>query len=323
MRHTSFQPVFVVGFPRSGTTLLASQLMRHGNVAIPPETRFFEEVMPPFNIGLTTHASLVRKFQGNFRCKDLQLDSQILLNRFMDYEASYANLLRVALEMFAVMHGRTLVGEKTPVHMMYVDTILAWYPEAKIVAIVRDGRDSVLSLLRVPWAHHDLARHCADWIGRMNHLRRLLKRYPEQMHLVRYEELLRQPDTVLKEVLSFAGIPVLEEPDGSEVPVLVPTWESGWKGNADKALDPSRIAAWRHSASTEQICCMQTMMGRGLREWGYDDALPTQCRGWLRIKYILLRIIYCSWLYRGARSLVLWARRFRGRFPDPQGAGER
>lgn len=317
MHEEDFRPLFIVGYPRSGTTLLASQLVRHGNVAIPPETRFFEEVLQPIAMGPRTHLKLVKRFQGNIRCKDLQLDTEALLDRFQKYSPSYPNLLRAALEEFAFLQGRENVGEKTPIHLMYVDTILQWYPEAKIVAIVRDGRDAVLSLMRVPWAHNDLARHCSDWVARMGFLKQLLQRYPDQIHIARYEDLLGSSDSLLNEVFLFANIKPLTGVGGdSKASLVVPKWEAGWKSNAVEALDPSRIAAWRRDASPEQICCMHMLMSDALQAWGYEVEPSNDSTLTMRCKFRFLRVLYGSWLYRIPRFLIHGLRRQTGRFPS-------
>jgi len=95
-----FPPFFIVGVPRSGTTLLAVLLDRHSNVAIGPETQFFTEFIPRNWTHRTpeTYEQLVDSALQFRRLADFGLDRDQLLQHFKKYELSTANLLRAIIE---------------------------------------------------------------------------------------------------------------------------------------------------------------------------------------------------------------------------------
>jgi hypothetical protein len=164
-----FRPVFIVGCERSGTTLLAVLLDRHSQLAITPETHFFLRMIGrprPANCrDLTTHEQFLNQLFSNDRMKDLALDRAAVTARFQTRPATAPALFQCILEEYAAMHGKPRAGEKTPLHIWYVPQIIEWFPDAKIIGIVRDGRDVVRSMLAAPWTTDKRLRpHCLNWI---------------------------------------------------------------------------------------------------------------------------------------------------------------
>ena len=116
----SFDPVFIVGSPRSGTTLLATLVDRHSRIAIPPETHFFGHFRRWVGreLGSLQHHTLVDEFLKNRRAGDMKLDRAAILSRFSRYPADLPHLLRAALEEYAARRAKPRAGEKTPGHIL-------------------------------------------------------------------------------------------------------------------------------------------------------------------------------------------------------------
>ena len=271
MAPSEFQPVFVVGCPRSGTTLLATLLDRHSRIAIPPETEFFLGVLPRNGRDRAgaAHEHYVDRLFSHPRTADLGLSREEVTARFRRYDPSYATLFMAALEGYAAKEGKARPGEKTPDHLRCVPRLLRLYPEARVVCIIRDGRDVVVSLNKTPWASKSLGRNCAKW----NYYAMLAERYrgdfPGSFTVVRFEDLVRSPRVELARITSFLGEAMEEAllaPGGSK---LVPAWEREWKSNSGAALDTSKIGQWRTSTKPAERAFMNRVMGRRLSRWGY------------------------------------------------------
>lgn len=267
--------VFVVGFARSGTTLLATLLDRHSCIAATPETHFFNVVIPA-NARLNTRYDAkksIAHFLANERVADLSLtvdDFSVLLQQD---KCTWRDIYSHALALYGERRGAKIVVEKTPGHMTKIDTILDWYPDAKIIHIVRDGRDSVLSLMRVDWAHDNLRRHSANWRWETKRMRRFREVSPNNIYELNYESLLGEPEACLRRVCEFIGVDFeASQLDATTEGNAIPAWESGWKLKAAETIDPSRIQAWRKTATDFQRYTMNSIMGPALREYGYQDS---------------------------------------------------
>jgi hypothetical protein len=271
----AFEPVFVVGGRRSGTTLLAALLDRHSQIAVPPETHFFGHFRRRITAGpgAMQHRDLVREFFANGRALDMKLDPEKLLDRFRHYPPDLAHLLRASLEEYAGAFGKARPGEKTPGHLEFVPTILQWFPRAKVVCIVRDGRAAVLSAARLGWRAGDLVGLSMIWRQSIRWMFAWERRYPRSFLRVRFEDLLRDPTGTLAIVDRFAGIPFEASQLDTSVPThAVPEWEAKWKAKSAAELDVGRLGAWRSEASEEEKWFMNLLMGSYLRRLGYPDA---------------------------------------------------
>ncbi len=265
--HADFSPIFVIGFPRSGTTLLATILSRHSRIAAPPETRFLEEVAD----GATDRSAMLARAFGNRRCQDLGLDAETVAARFSDRPATYDWLFRIMLETYAADAGKELVAEKSPVHLLHMPALIQWYPKARFLVLARDGRDCVLSLLKTPWAHNSLLRHSAEWRRRMRRVRQIRDALGKSVHIVRYEDLVLTPEIELRKVMAFLDLAFEDDQlRPTAASSAVPDWEKGWKGKAVDRPDPGRIAAWKREAEPGALLTMESVMRGELAAWGYE-----------------------------------------------------
>jgi hypothetical protein len=270
-----FEPVFVVGSPRSGTTLLATLLDRHSRIAIPPETHFFGHFRRWVGreLGSMRHHTLVDEFLKNRRARDMQLDRAAMLARFSRYPADLPHLLRASLEEYAARVGKPRAGEKTPGHLEFVPVILRWFPRSRVICIVRDGRAAVLSAMKLGWHRGDIVALSLLW---RRYARRMLEyeqQYPHSVFRVHYEDLVRHATRVLANVDAFIGVQFEESQfDTSIDSRLVPQWETKWKGKAAAQLDPERLDAWRQEIRDEEMWLMNLLIGKYLRLLNYPDA---------------------------------------------------
>jgi hypothetical protein len=158
--------VFIVGCPRSGTTLLQRMVNAHPQIAITPEThwiaRYFER-----RIGLTPEGwvtpGFVRKVLKHRLFPDLQIESDAVEQLAEGGQPIfYADFVRAIFDLYGDRQGKPLVGEKTPGYVRSITTLHALWPRARFVHILRDGRDVCLSILN--WDRADRAAgRFASW----------------------------------------------------------------------------------------------------------------------------------------------------------------
>lgn len=293
--HSDFQPVFVVGFPRSGTTLLATLLGRHSTLAATPETHVMNEFYSR-GMGYMLDRGgdyILSNILSRTRIQDMNLSEEALEARMTAFDSSLASLFRAMLEEFAHLQAKPRVLEKTPAHLPYVPTLIEWYPNAKVIGIIRDGRDAVLSNMRMTWTHDNMRRHARLWKWQDGLLEKYERDYPDNFMSVYYEDLVAEPEKTVQSLDTFIGIEF--EPgqlDSDPDSATVPSWESDWKKQATSAPDTKKIHEWKTAATPEEIWLMNSMMAPRLIKRGYPDVTLDGCPLPNRLKHSLLNAIY-------------------------------
>jgi hypothetical protein len=252
-------------------------LDRHSRLSVPPETAFFDEVAPLLG-RRATPAHLARVLERWPRMAELDLGAEAVLERIGQRSVKSGEVLTALLELYARGQGKARCGEKTPRHLMHVPAILEQLPDAKIICMLRDGRETALSLNAMPWwPPNDLAAAARVWSKSARLADRYARSYPRQFEVVCYEDLVTSTQAVLSSVMSYLGEafePRQLEPNAPSRVVLSRSLD--WKGQALGEVDPAHLGRRHASARPEQLALLERLLGRELRRQGYGEpgALP-------------------------------------------------
>jgi hypothetical protein len=259
--------VFVVGCPRSGTTLFQSMLASHADVQSFPETHFFAHAFPRNRLrrSLTLPAWNVRAPLRDL-VAELGREDLLPLAALAPWDRHFARPFVRILDRITLEAKRTVWVEKTPLHLHYVAEITKHVPGAKFIHVVRDGVDVVASLYGATNRHPEQwARfsrfgtfrgysldQCIDrWNGDLAITRRCCVQ-PEH-HVVRYESLVLAPEAALRSACAFLGIEYdARMRRGEAVYTQVVRPDEAWKQRNALSLE-SRIGAAREVLSAAEI----------------------------------------------------------------------
>lgn len=252
---------FVVGSPRSGTTLLQAILNRHPDIVVPPETKVYCDFD---GCSRMQQARCLNRLRSDFR----------LLKEWNS--PPNAEQLLVSLQsQFLKTVGRAnakWVGEKTPEHTSRLRRIREDFPETPIIAVVRNGFDVAASLTRVPWIRCGYGSGAIIWNYYMNHVCRSFKSKPNHFLIVTYEELCHDPISVLNQIFSLLNVDSnfaesCLSPDAEKDRFLFPARELKWKSRALQPLQPF-LPDDRHLSLRLQIQ-IRVACEPMLKQWGY------------------------------------------------------
>ncbi len=201
---------FLVGCPRSGTTLLQSLLFGHPNVISFPETFFFVHALNAegklHSLGLAS----VGAQRGFESLAQLGLIHPGQRRRWaaIRTERGCARTFTRALDGATARADKALWLEKTPSHLHRVTAIERYVPRAKFVHIIRRGTAVVASLYDVTHRHTEAwgePRDIDDCAKRWQHdVRASLVHVGKPNHaFVAYEDLVADPDAVLMRLCGF------------------------------------------------------------------------------------------------------------------------
>jgi hypothetical protein len=295
--------------------MLAYVLNRHPRVKVTPETHYFLSIAPRV-FGARrpgSHDGMLDRLQRGHLLDILGLTRAELSEPFARQPATWRNLLEVILARYRVRHGAELVCEKTPDHYRFVERIVSWFPEARIVWVVRDGRDVALSFQRARFTHDWIWVHCQRWIHAARALRTALRRHPGRVHVVRYEDFLARPEDETRRLCAFLGIDYdPRQLEASPADDLVTPAERSHKAGANEKPDPGKADKWRRIPSAE-AGALTWVMRDELSQLGYDTSVarPSPARAlYFRLKKAASRVGFVVY-YDLLRYAVRGGRRMR------------
>ena len=154
--------VFLVGTPRSGTTMLKRMVDAHPLVAITREThwvpRHFEKRMGVDAHGCIT-PDIVDVLFAYYRFEQMKLTRSDLADFVGQNPAiPYATLATFIFDRYGLRKHKPIVGDKTPCYLAKILTLHQLWPAAKFVHLIRDGRDVCMSMLNWRMAYKDVGR---------------------------------------------------------------------------------------------------------------------------------------------------------------------
>ncbi len=274
------RPVFVIGCPRSGTTLLTLMLSSHSRLAIPPETRF---LLPVFrrraSFGdLTVTANRRRLARAVVRRRGskfghLGLDADRVRKTVVHGPPSLGSALAAPYRLYAADRGKVRWGDKRPGYFRNVDVIRALFPDAQVVHLVRDPRDSVASLKRMTWWRHGTVGAVATWVHAVDCARGAARRLPAGSFLeLRYEDLVRDPQQELERLCAFLGEDfeqsMLEHQD--EAARLPERQRGRWHRETQNEVGTRRVGTYAGVLSAGEVALVERVAGSRMRRLGYD-----------------------------------------------------
>ncbi len=271
-------PVFVLGVPRSGTTLLRVMLAGHPALFSPPEM-----ILAPFATMAERKARLDERFweRGGLRRAIMELCG-VEVDEAKATEASMED--RTVPEVYAWLQerlGERLLVDKCP-HLCAapeaLERLARWFPKARWVWIVRHPGSVTRSVQNMPMAEVLLQGYAPDarsiWHDGNTVIRRFLATVPPgQQAMVRYEELVRDPEAALRPVCAVLGLELdprmLDPYEGERMregpPGARPVGDPNMAGRG--RLQPELAESWLASFDPASV----SPQTHGLaRELGYD-----------------------------------------------------
>jgi hypothetical protein len=268
-------PIFIGGPDRCGKTTMRAFLTSHPNIAIPAVgsnmwTYFYGQ-----------YGDLVDD-QNFERCLDdmlhykhvafLRPDVERIRREFHEGERSYSRLFSLFLIQFAERAGKGRWGVQTGLIERYADQIMAAYPGARMVHMIRDPRDRYeASLARWPNGKLRSGGAVARWEYSVDLAERNQQRYSGSYLTVHYEKMVTEPEQTLHLICDFLGetyTPDMLTMKGA------PDFRAKISQGRDLArgqtpVTPDFIGSFRQGVSKEDIAFIQAYAGLKMRAYDY------------------------------------------------------
>lgn len=221
------QPLFIIGSPRSGTSLLRLILTCHSEIIVPPECGFMVWLYEKYctwssNDSANTNMR-AQYIDDLFACKKFDtwmLDREVLDALLAEQQATdYAALSAIIYMAYARKYSRTVKiwGDKNNFHINNLSTLCAIYPDARFLHIVRDGRDVACSYREVmrrgssspysPRLNTEIDAIAAEWSTNVLKVNDYLAKLDASRQMfVRYEDLVQDTKTAISAICRWLDL---------------------------------------------------------------------------------------------------------------------
>jgi hypothetical protein len=271
--------LFLIGSPRSGSTLLARMLGSHSAVHAPDEPHL---LTPLAHLGYYAKVD-----QAPYDPIITQLAHRELVNALPDGEQDYLEAMRaltdsVYAKLLATTRRRMLL-DKTPAYALVLDFAAKLYPNARYIVLTRQPLAIWSSFVESFFDRDHAAAHRHQPLLEryVPAIARFLREHPAPICHVRYEQIVQNPETEMARICEFAGLPFEPDmieygrrPEGSKEsarglgdPMTVakqsrPTTESLSKWAEELSGEPDKIAQYRR--------ILASLTDDDLETWGYS-----------------------------------------------------
>jgi hypothetical protein len=238
-------------------------------------------------------------FRSSNRFEDLKLDADEI-ERLVLAEGNFhfRTIFRVLMEEYARRAGKLRWGEKTPHHRDHIGEILEWFPDARIIFMIRDPRAVCASMCSVPWRGNGRGVVGSRALRRPIRLRRIIHdaalwqeaidRFAAlafsdpRLSIVRYEDLVTDSVETLRDMCAFIGEEycqgMIRERGWNEVPPPTAwgfssehaSWRRAHVESTLKPLTQESVAKWERQLSTLEINAIEACCTTGMRSHHYE-----------------------------------------------------
>ena len=308
------RPVFVLGCPRSGTTLFRTMLSAHPSIAIPPETRFVmgmywrrTEYGDLRNRDARARLAHDIVLDPESRVQFLGLDGPAVVEEILEEATTLGSVYGVVFRAYCRKFDKPRWGDKRPAYYGFMDELNRLFPDAQFINLIRDPRACVESLMRMEWFPDDAAPCTAAWIHAVREARRSGEKLGPQRYLeVHYEELVTEPEQVSRQVCEFLGEPFDDAMCRPElVADLVNPAHYQQRGQIKEGINTATMESWRQKLAPRDIALIDRAAATWMNELGYRPSGIGSTSPW--------RVAHVAWLHRSYRWSVIRRRRIDSR----------
>lgn len=314
-------PVFIIGTERSGTNLMRLILNSHPNIFVPHPPHIMKNFVKYSHLyGDTSNddnfmrliRDVVKMVELHPYPWEIKLDKEKILKEV--WERNLINIYFAIYNQYLQYSGKKRWGCKSTFMIYFVSQILKYYPDAKYIYMVRDGRDVAVSARKSIFNHYHPYYIAHLWKREQQIGIYWLNKLPKtSIHLVRYEELISSPTETIVALCSF-----LEEPFDSRMLDYASTEEAKKSGslseswqNTSKPLIGDNIKKYKQNLNSMEIALFEAIAAPELDYFSYQ----LENDFWVSE---LKRAVDCKWkiTYFIVEKLLMLITQLRALFKD-------
>jgi hypothetical protein len=288
-------PLFIIGNPRSGTTMLRLMLACHSEVLIPPECGFIIWLKEKFSSWQRQDSHLCEKrssfIEELFASKKFdtwKLEKNTVEEQIVFHQpATYADLCSVVYASYGLSIEKrfSMWGDKNNFHINHMDCLLELYPNARFLHIVRDGRDVACSYREAmaknsaspyaPKLKTRLSDIANEWFANVMRADSFMTKMPSRRAItIRYEDLVRDSSKTIEQICDWLGLQFESEMLYfhliNESKKLEPESTMAWKERTIKPISDETVGRYRLLLTNYELINFGEIAKKALSRFNYQ-----------------------------------------------------
>jgi len=281
----SLRMFFILGRPRSGTTLLRTLFEAHPNIITAPECSFIVNMEPKYGKVRFWTKEILRTFyddlQLNPKIRNWDLDKDATIESLLQCEGenTFQNICKVIyLNYNSVFEsGEVLwIADKNPVYATYAERLMKIFPDAVFLQITRDPRDNMLSIKTFEFEAPIAALLAFRWRNSSSNLYKLRKKFPTRFFLIRYEDLASEPAKYFQLMCDFLKIPFHQEvfefykKADERIKGKVEVGAMKYHKGLLSPINTGKLGLWKTQLPDKDVRIAETVIGKWMERYGYE-----------------------------------------------------
>ncbi len=279
---------FIIGRPRSGTTLLRTLLDTHPNVIVPTECPFILHLSKRYKKtncpNRKTIDKIISDLQELWLFKETKIDVELLREFLYNYSGKldYLTLCKIIILHYPDVLPKEkiiLVGDKNPSYSLQFKRLYRLFRnECFYIQLLRDPRDQFLSLKNIKLEVPYISMIAKRWKYAYNTFKKLSKRNKKNFMIVKYEDIVSDPENILKGICKFLSISY-----NSDVLKFYEKKEEFRKQFSEEALKKThksllnpikanKVGLWKDLLTEKEKGISEIIAGKQLSENNYEVA---------------------------------------------------
>jgi len=275
---------FIIGRPRSGTTMLRTMLDAHPNILIPLENAKLIHLQQKYatkNI-LTKNIieNLLNDFLNDYTNTQWKIDKIELKKNLLSLvgnNTSFDSIIKIIYSHFQSSFKKEdiqLIGDKSPINSLYLLKLYyKSFRNAKFIYISRDPRDNIFSIKKNRTYPEPTAILANYWKKSVKQYFKLKNIAPRQIIHVKYEDLLKSPREELKRITSFLSIDFHDRmlEFYKQKQNYSDNYIKKWESTLFKPLNQSHFDLWKKNMSSSDIKKIEYHCKKSIQQMSYEN----------------------------------------------------
>ncbi len=301
---------FIIGRPRSGTTLLRTVMDAHPQLKVPLESAFILNMYSQFHNkkwNNKTKLKFIEFLKPQRKISAWQLDWEAVTKEFLKTEiTSYQQAILIPYRQFySVFPKKDIIyfGDKNPTYSFqgfFIKKLMHIFPEAKFIHLIRDYRANANSIKKFEFSAPEVSLISTRWKNSLKQITKIKEKYPEKWHTLHYEDFVDNPLEELIKIEQFLGVEhhpeALEFYKYEEEAIKLFSNIGDYKKFHANLFSPISNAyndSWKEKLTKKEIQICDISVGKWGKKVGYEPIYHFNLWIWLLI--IPAKIYNANW----------------------------